>query len=358
MQHFEALSGTLEALESAKRGIPVKRTLNNYGRSTPVKPKPSRMAASPQTPIGPEYAARLRSVNERIMSEIGRIDQELEQLGDTDEELSSGLLEDETEYDEAEGENDVLPFNTETQNFLENLEFPSSPVISPLEDTGSPFQSAYTPESTLVVTTTLLSVEEKGRVREWAEAVGAIFVSQYSTAVTHVIAKTTAESPKIAIRSMKTMQAIVDGRWLLPVSWIDACATSAAVLREELFELEGDQYSDDEGPRRSRMSHRNNESKLFDGYRFYLFGTFGTPTRQDLETLLVAAGAQVIPTVEELARCKGSDSDVVVLGDPNELYNLEKDQGIIERFTFLQTEWIYSSISAFELLECQHFRFL
>lgn len=94
------------------------------------------------------------------------------------------------------------------------------------------------------------------------------------------------------------------------------------------------------------------------GYQIYLFGTFGKPTKDDLSVLITAAGGSIIPSTNDLAQCSSQNSKILVVGDPNELYNLEKDQGIIEKFIFVQTEWIYSSISAFEVLDYCHFSFL
>jgi hypothetical protein len=57
---------------------------------------------------------------------------------------------------------------------------------------------------------------------------------------------------------MKTMQAIIDGNWLLPFSWIEECLTKGAILKEDSFEFDGDQYSDDEAPHRARLSREHN----------------------------------------------------------------------------------------------------
>lgn len=97
---------------------------------------------------------------------------------------------------------------------------------------------------------------------------------------------------------------------------------------------------------------------MFDGYKFYLFGNFGKPTIAELTKLLVTAGAEIIPDVTALGKHVKNSDKVYVLGDPMECFNLEKDQGVIEKFTFVQTEWVYCSISAFEPLDPRHFRFL
>lgn len=344
IDHFQALSKSLEDLEGTEKqssGVKSKRKL-----ITPIRRPARRLTFSPQTTqasqrqsqeVDSQYIEKLRSVNDLIRSEIDRIDKELETI---------------------EG-SQVVEISAETQKILDEIEFPSSPVIdsmTPIDDGKG--VTRRMPDYTIVVTTTLLNSEEKAQVKAWTEKYGAIYSSDYNPSVTHVIAKT-GDEPRLAVRSMKTMQAIVNGNWLLSTCWIQACLRSGGYCKEEPFELEGDQYSDDEGPRRSRMSHLNNESKLFDGYQFYLFGTFGSPSKPELVSLLCSAGAKIIESIEGLSQFQRlTHNNVLVVGDPNECYDLEKDQGIIEKFTFIQTEWIYASISAFEPLDYRHFSFL
>ncbi len=308
----------------------------------------SKWSASPRTSqtqaalYDPSYLSNLKTINDRIMSEINRIDDELEHIKDDEEEHV--------------GNESIVSgqFNIETQKLIDGLDFPSSPVISPTTKSADSDSKhdIYQPDFTLVITSTLLDVEEKLRVKRWAEGFGAIYMSQFNEGVTHVIAKTS--KPNLAVRSMKTMQAIVHGSWLLSLDWIDTCMQSEGILREDGFELEGDQYSEDEGPRRSRLSHLNKESKLFDGYKFYLHGTFGTPSRDDLAELIVSAGGTVIETIDQLAK----NQHAIVIGDPNEQWDLEKDQGVVEKCVFVQTEWVFCSISSYEILDTRHFRFL
>lgn len=98
---------------------------------------------------------------------------------------------------------------------------------------------------------------------------------------------------------------------------------------------------------------------MFDGYHFYLFENFGKPTAAQISRLLESAGAQIIPNIGTLSQIMhGRNEKLLVVGDPIECSNLEKDQGIIEKFAFVQTEWIYCSISAFEPLDYRHYQFL
>lgn len=135
---------------------------------------------------------RLRGVNERIISELGRIDARLEQI------------------DSSTGSKASVPFQEETQKLIENIQFPSSPC---LDEENTPL--AYQPDYVMVVTTTMLDQEGKQRVKKWAETFDAIYMPEYNGSVTHVIGKGHAE--KLVVRSMKTMQAIADGTWLLPL---------------------------------------------------------------------------------------------------------------------------------------------
>lgn len=327
VEQFSRLAAAVDQIgQPAVRPAPEKKRAARV--VTPLKRSAvRRLALSPVTSQQQSTdIEHLRTVNERIMSEITRIDAQLSLHS------RGGLT-------QCSGEPEVV-----------------------LSSTGLPSQAStcatdsYVPEHRLVVTTTMLGPEERARVRSWTESVGGIYSPLYDDSVTHVIAREGEE--QLAVRSMKTMQAIINGSWLLPYRWVEACVSSGAVRREEAFELQGDQYSDDEGPRRSRMSRLNSESKLLDGYSVYLFGVFGTPSRGDLGALLACAGARVIGSVAELARMRSPAEEVLVIGDPAECCDLERDQGVIERFAFVQTEWLYASISAYEPLPVDGFRFL
>ena len=330
VEQFSRLAAAVDQIgQPAARPAPEKKKAPRA--VTPLKrPAVRRLALSPITSQQQSTdIEHLRTVNERIMSEITRIDAQLSLH-------SRGGL---TQCSE---EPDAVLGSTEEPS-------PPSRAITCAID-------SYVPKQRIVVTTTMLGPEERARVRSWTESVGGIYSALYNDSVTHVIALEGEE--QLAVRSMKTMQAVINGSWLLPYRWVEACMSSGTVRREEAFELQGDQYSDDEGPRRSRMSKLNSESKLLDGYSVYLFGAFGTPSRSDLGSLLVCAGARVIGSVAELARMRSHAEEVLVIGDPAECCDLERDQGIIERFAFVQTEWLYASISAYEPLPADGFRFL
>lgn len=248
VQNYRLLSESLAAEDKDNKQKAAEEVKNKASRYvTPLKRTARRLTMSPEisntmvssqstiaTASGDtQYIKKLRSINERILSELSRIDCKLESI----EPSNNG-------------------FQEETQKILDALEFPSSPIISPTTKSHSQEMDSYQPDYTIVVTTTMLDAEAKSVVKKWADRFGAIYSTEYNASVTHVIGKTSEDA--LMVRSMKTMQAILDGNWILPFRWIEECMVKGVILKEEAFEFTGDQYSDDEAPRRARLSRLYN----------------------------------------------------------------------------------------------------
>ena len=84
------------------------------------------------------------------------------------------------------------------------------------------------------------------------------------------------------------------------------------------YRVKGDEIGLKQGKRSS------SDQKIFPNYKFYLYGEFSQPPRDQLENLIKAAGSSLLTDVQELSR--GS----VILADPSAQFTFEKDAQIIK----------------------------
>lgn len=174
--------------------------------------------------------------------------------------------------------------------------------------------------------------------------------------VTHLILPTT--NDRIAKRTQKYLLAMLSGLWIVTLGWVEECLRRGRLVQEAPFEVAGDEnYPGEEAPRCARLSRRSREAPLLGGYSFYLYGAFATPNQSDLAQLIQAAGGAVVDNVRELLalrRAKGAR--IIILCDPREQADFEKDAGVIQRFKpLLASTWLLDCISSFQIVDTIHY---
>jgi len=113
---------------------------------------------------------------------------------------------------------------------------------------------------------------------------------------------------KKTTRTLKYLQAMAVGSWILEDKWADRCLEMKIWQSEKTFLIKGafeDQFED--GPLRSISAKSKCCPRLFDGCHFFLYGNFSSPlpTKSQLNDLLKFSGAQI------LSREPKHDSDIV-----------------------------------------------
>ncbi|TGZ62067.1 hypothetical protein CRM22_007639 [Opisthorchis felineus] len=98
-------------------------------------------------------------------------------------------------------------------------------------------------------------------------------------------------------RTLKFLNAVLLGCWVLAFDWIETCAHVKMRVEEEGFEVTGcstTPHSD--APRRARLAREAGSLGLFHGFRFCFLGDFvyPVPPRSDLVTLARSGGAAVV----------------------------------------------------------------
>nr|CAB3225070.1 BRCA1-associated RING domain protein 1-like [Phallusia mammillata] len=131
-------------------------------------------------------------------------------------------------------------------------------------------------------------------------------VKKDAISVTHFIAGVN-ESGR-AKRTLKYLQAMACGAWILSEHWVDECITQGKWLDESSFQVKGSlEDAKVGGPLRSTTSRLRQVPRLFDGCHFYLHGKFSSsyPSKIQLGDLIKAADGML------LVRSPKPDSDCV-----------------------------------------------
>ncbi|KAI9181257.1 hypothetical protein LWI28_013011 [Acer negundo] len=167
-----------------------------------------------------------------------------------------------------------------------------------------------------------LSSEEKFLLVKFGSMIGASVSKFWRPDVTHVIAATDAKGA--CTRTLKVLMAIVNGSWVLKIDWIKACMEAKCPVDEEPYEVSLDNHGCQDGPKTGRLVALNKAPKLFGGLYIYFNGDFMTGYKEDLQSLVIAAGGTVWKSEEELMAqsCDGQAASNILV-----VYNLDSPEG-------------------------------
>ncbi|XP_039256583.1 BRCA1-associated RING domain protein 1-like isoform X2 [Styela clava] len=146
------------------------------------------------------------------------------------------------------------------------------------------------------------------KVKTCAEILKAIVNTKDAVSATHYIVPSYEDGK--APRTIKYMQAVAKGIWIVKCDWLEACTVTGGWVAENSFEILGSR--EDiliGGPKKSRLNKAAQCPAVFHGCHFYLSGNFKPPnaTKQQLGELLQSAGGIL------LSREPKPDSDSIQL---------------------------------------------
>ncbi|CAL9108890.1 unnamed protein product [Musa textilis] len=172
-----------------------------------------------------------------------------------------------------------------------------------------------------------LSREDKDVLEDFVSLTGAAATGLWNSSITHVIAAT--DEHGACSRTLKVLMAILSGKWVLRVDWLQACMEAGHPVSEEPYEISHDIHGSFDGPRNGRMRAMQKAPKLFAELTFYFNGYFMPTYKKYLENLILAAGgrflekSEVVPAtfiVYSVEPPQGSDSN-----DLNEVIRKRKE---------------------------------
>jgi hypothetical protein len=144
-----------------------------------------------------------------------------------------------------------------------------------------------------------LSAEQKGiLVDSHKQVPGAIkihLVTEYSPQqVTHIVSGTNAEG--LAPRMLKYLRGILDGKPILRFDWYWALVEGRNPIEEDYLVIGDVSNNCSTGAVKASLeAHRRTDFvNLFHGMKFYFSGTFSSPSKSDLTSLILAGDGKVL----------------------------------------------------------------
>ncbi|XP_044967158.1 BRCA1-associated RING domain protein 1 [Hordeum vulgare subsp. vulgare] len=167
-----------------------------------------------------------------------------------------------------------------------------------LGDSNSPFPmemnelwTSFCPASEWVICGSALSDQDKEILNQFEYHSGVTTTNNWSSNVTHVLANTNEHGA--CGRTRKVLLAILAGKWVVNVNWLNACLEAKKPVPEEPYEISSDVHGAIDGPRIGRLRAMQKAPSLFSGLAFYFIGqplTF----KVELEELIAAAGGSIL----------------------------------------------------------------
>ena len=88
----------------------------------------------------------------------------------------------------------------------------------------------------------------------------------------------------------------MSGNWIVSFDWIESCSNQQKWVSETKFEVNGDNFSEGGTPTKTRMKLKTAsiQRRLFYKKKFYFYGDFKAPTKDELEQLIKVGHGKVM----------------------------------------------------------------
>ncbi|KAL1922195.1 uncharacterized protein VTP21DRAFT_9734 [Calcarisporiella thermophila] len=208
-----------------------------------------------------------------------------------------------------------------------------------------------------VILATHLSKAHMKNLEKLAEILGAELVNSFSEEVTHIV--TDASSNGRGRRTMKVMQAILSGKYLLAYSWVQASLARHAWAAEEQHELNcvGDpKQSAPRVPHLARTSLAQGATRLFEGIRMLIPAELKQVDKEDLKLLVRTGGGRIISEKAAIhsattGAAEGSRALTMILCD--DYADLTERRRMQARFGRppVSVSWVFDCVSQYKVVE-------
>ncbi|KAM7448499.1 BRCA1-associated RING domain protein 1 [Porites harrisoni] len=159
-------------------------------------------------------------------------------------------------------------------------------------------------DSPKVLLATGLSSGQKTKLQRCSQILNAKIVNEFSLSVTHIVTAT--NSKGVCPRTIKYLNGVVTGKWIVNYDWIEKCLRRKSWIDETAYEITGTNDAAVEAPKRARINSVKQLPALFDGCQFYFYGEFCPPhpAKEDLIQMVKFGGGKILsrepkPDVDE-----------------------------------------------------------
>eukprot|EP01091_Cochliopodium_minus_P010193 TRINITY_DN2656_c0_g1_i1.p1 TRINITY_DN2656_c0_g1~~TRINITY_DN2656_c0_g1_i1.p1 ORF type:complete len:1030 (+),score=414.49 TRINITY_DN2656_c0_g1_i1:260-3091(+) len=200
-----------------------------------------------------------------------------------------------------------------------------------------------------------LKSEELKQTKLLCVKLGGRLVKQWSDEVTHLVTNVDPET-KTTKRTVKYLLSILSGNWVVSFDWVENCLSQQKWSSESKFEVKGDNFGEAGTPTKSRMKIRsaNIQRRLFQGKKFYFYGEFKAPSKDELELLIQVGHGKVLEDIpkkpQSIKQLSKLDDDYLIC-DPS--FN-EKSFSELYKQTGrdpINFQFILDCISKYEILD-------
>lgn len=195
-----------------------------------------------------------------------------------------------------------------------------------------------------VILHTSLSDRHKRMLTALGDELGARIVDQYEDGVTHVVCEVSPVG--ISRRTIKYLQGVLAGAWVLRFEWVEHCAREHAWIAEEPYEVIGDTNGRG-APALGRERVRRGQSGILHGMTVVLSESFHpkSPKRTDIQSLLQMSDAVVLEQLP--AQELKPNGKTLIVADPAAVL---PDALLHTQLPVVSLSWVLDCVSNFTVL--------
>lgn len=248
--------------------------------------------------------------------------------------------------------------DTELQTKILNQSVITATHTDSIESTISPARktrkSTLRKQKKVIIYSTGMTSDEKVRLNELVNKLDIKITQEMNTSVTHVVSKDGA----VCQRTINYMKAVLMGKWIVSVKWLEDSLTAGYLLEENQYEFQGShKIGDSKASYKGRMNACVQNPNLFEGCSFYFHGEFKVFAKVDLVKLVQLAGAKILKREPKLERLEELMQPAPFHVDNNLkcshfiVYDENKPNRII-RHEYLNTmniNWVFNCIDKFKI---------
>eukprot|EP00993_Chasmostoma_nieuportense_P002518 NODE_3306_length_992_cov_14.778035_g3160_i0.p1 GENE.NODE_3306_length_992_cov_14.778035_g3160_i0~~NODE_3306_length_992_cov_14.778035_g3160_i0.p1 ORF type:complete len:242 (-),score=59.77 NODE_3306_length_992_cov_14.778035_g3160_i0:53-778(-) len=203
---------------------------------------------------------------------------------------------------------------------------------------------------TFQLTHSTLTEPQKCAIEQACTLAGGKITPHFHTRITHLITNT---ENNIAQRTIKYIQAIACGIWIVNFDWVTESRAARRWLPEEPFEVSGDHFSL-HGPRLGRLAREQNRL-LLAGHKLHFQGAFlhpACPPKRELEQVGVLCGAVLLTEQELMAHIKQAKdlpSITIIVETTNQIQSVLPL--IPAEVSAVTPRWLLDCVSCFKVLD-------
>jgi len=150
-----------------------------------------------------------------------------------------------------------------------------------------------TPRKPVILGTGLKS-QMLAYIQMLVEKLGGKLVDTYDGEVTHLVGLV--DDTGCVRRTIKYCQAILAGAWVVSFDWIMKSFSAMQWVGEGEFQVKGD-IQPQNAPQKARLSLASGGQRLLKGYKFYLWGKFESPSKEEVSALVFTGYGRMIPSL-------------------------------------------------------------